>query len=881
MPSGRKRWNLHGPQGSLRRLRNQLAEDGCAESQVVLAKQLLEEKCELEADKISNFKQALEWLICATEQAHPEARRMLRRCVRSGVIDEASAPIVRAKACLAASRQETVARKAARDLFASLSNGEQYITTAQLERRIREICCCTLRKEPDDDAIDDEAPEEARALDGEQALEPSQLQSGDHLHSNGTIRTHDTDDDYTDRPTHSDDIRNLTVDNLVSAAVDYCQGELPLVSRELTLTDPSAKALDHIPALHRAFLHPLVFVQVLYLKLLYYLGSFSFRLSNIELSLLLVAYLSVGTDGLYHLVPLVLYYSSTIVMTVCTFKMLLAKRQFVDFRKWSGLFLRYSDGTLRPDEAEDLFVRNNLGPFLQFFLALFLNLFLYPFIANQWVPFSEFCVLSFCLMFLTLFSFGTNGNPYPDVLALISFGINVLAKYPYEKDTVVHQGWRFLDLHVSNYPSYILGNGIEFCLNARVFFSLLIPVILFAMARRSDWRGVLKYALPHCVTLSWLQMFITCSHGSTTYGLIRGTLALVCSVLFLPLMGVVTVTLPVFAFLQYVTISKLFYTVSVLVGLTAGLGVTCLLAKSESTKKFVTPFQLAVGLATLVYMSNQFLVQIQEDGLPAGLVEILGEKESIKNLLTNEYGSDDDDAAYHISWEEYYRRCHAPAWAAAGTAGAQLQCAALDGARVRWEGRVSDVVVTGVRNGWSRLAGWLPRALAELVRCYYGEEYSTLCRSAEGALLGDCEFVVAVARQMGRSCHLNNLNEYTYEVTLDMPAGGGLLARGAQVALALEHAFGNVTRRLRARDRVRFRGLLANEHGSYDIGRPRLVVRGYELTCVDCQAARGAVSAEAPRSSKLSELCKTIVNDCVVSAKYILNFILNPVIVFK
>lgn len=34
-----------GPQGSLRRLRNQLAEDGCAESQVVLAKQLLEEKC--------------------------------------------------------------------------------------------------------------------------------------------------------------------------------------------------------------------------------------------------------------------------------------------------------------------------------------------------------------------------------------------------------------------------------------------------------------------------------------------------------------------------------------------------------------------------------------------------------------------------------------------------------------------------------------------------------------------------------------------------------------------------------------------------------------------------------------------------------------------
>lgn len=36
---------LDGPRGSLRRLRSQLAEDGCPESQVVLAKQLLEERC--------------------------------------------------------------------------------------------------------------------------------------------------------------------------------------------------------------------------------------------------------------------------------------------------------------------------------------------------------------------------------------------------------------------------------------------------------------------------------------------------------------------------------------------------------------------------------------------------------------------------------------------------------------------------------------------------------------------------------------------------------------------------------------------------------------------------------------------------------------------
>lgn len=332
---------------------------------------------------------------------------------------------------------------------------------------------------------------------------------------------------------------------------------------------------------------------MLYLKLLYYFGSFSFRLSNIELSLLLVAYLSVHTESLYHLVPLVMYYVSLVAMVICTFKMLHAKKQFIDFRKWSGLFLRYSDGNLHPDESENLFVRNNLGPFVQFFLALFINLFLYPFIATQWVPFSEFCVLSFFLMFLTLFSFG--GNSYPDFLALVSFAINVLAKYPYEKDTVVHQGWRFLDLHISNYPSYILGNSIEFCLNARVFFSLLIPIILISMARRSNWQGFFKSTLPHCVTLSWLQMFIMCSHGCTTYGLIRGTLGLVCSFLFLPLIGVITVTLPMFACLQYVSLSRLFYTLTMVAGLALSLTVTCVLAKSEGTKKFVTPFQVCIA----------------------------------------------------------------------------------------------------------------------------------------------------------------------------------------------------------------------------------------------------------------------------------------------
>ncbi|XP_026322845.1 wolframin isoform X4 [Hyposmocoma kahamanoa] len=809
---------------------------------------------------------------------------LITRCIRSGVIDEHSAAIVRAKSCLAASRQETVARKAARDLFASLSNGEQYITTAQLERRIREICNTTLRKDAEDsDEPDDDSPEEeARALNDGQALAPSLDASdhGDHSHGNGTIRpSHVLDEDSPDRCGPDEEIRNLTVDNLVSAAVDYCQGELPLVTYELTLTDPNLKALDHIPLLQQAFLHPTVFIQVLYLKLLFYFGSFTFRLSNIELSLLLVAYLSVNTESLYHLVPLALYYVSFVAMVICTFKMLHAKRQFIDFRKWSGLFLRYSDGNLQPDESENLFVRNNLGPFLQFFLALFINLFLYPFIATQWVPFSEFCVLSFFLMFLTLLSFGTNGNPYPDILALISFGINVLAKYPYEKDTVVHQGWRFLDLHISNYPSYILGNSIEFCLNARVFFSLLIPLILISMAKRSNWQGFFKYTLPHCVTLSWLQMFIMCSHGCTTYGLIRGTLGLVCTFLFVPLLGVATAMLPVFACLQYVTLSRLFYTLLVVAGLGLSLGVSCLLAKSEVTKKFVTPFQLSIGLISLIYFGNQFVINVQDDGLPSGLIELLGEeKSSIKNLLKNEFMTDYEDSTYHINWEDYYTNCNSPSWLDYNIAATQIKCSVLDGANVNWEGYIRDVKLKSVTNKWNDFASWLPGVLQEYFRCYYGEEYERICPKE-----GDksCQFVRGVARQSAKTCHLNNFNEYIYEIKIIMEARGGILKRHAEISIIFDHRFSNFTHLLRTDDKIRFKGILINDQDSYNIGTNDLIVKGYEISCVECKEARGTITSKAPLTSKFKELLKTIVNDCVVSTKNVLNFLLNPVIVFK
>lgn len=370
-----------------------------------------------------------------------------------------------------------------------------------------------------------------------------------------------------------------------------------MLNFDLAITDPSLRALDQVPYLHRAFLHPIIFIQILYARVLQYFANFSYRLSNLQILLLVFVHTFFGTDNMLLFFPIIFYYISFSAMIIFTFKMLHSKREFIDFRKWSGLFLRYSDGNLDSHESEQQYVKNNLKPYLKFFIAVLINVSLYPLVSASWIPPSEFAIVSLCLTFMTLFCFSSyyTKKSYPDLLSFVSFAINVLAKYPYEEDTVVNQGWRFLDLQIQTFPSYLIGNGVEFCLNSRTIFYLLIPAILISMARREQWHGVYKYAIPHCVVIGWLQICIINSQGATMYGLMRGVLALVGISLFLPIMGVTTILLPVFAIVKMITLPDALNVVSA----TAGgalviLLITCLLVKFNILKNYISPFQVII-----------------------------------------------------------------------------------------------------------------------------------------------------------------------------------------------------------------------------------------------------------------------------------------------
>ncbi|KAJ9589811.1 hypothetical protein L9F63_027931, partial [Diploptera punctata] len=206
-----------GPRGSLRRLRSQLAEDGCSESQVILAKILLEEKCDLDITKEENEKLGVYWLIKASEQGNMEATNILKHCLETGQgITEHN--YLDVKACLSMSQDEKLARKAAREMFTSLSSGQDFITSDQLRRQMQLVDKGIERGvEPAQKTLKEN--EEKNVGDGDVTLEKDDLgtqQPKDDL-------AQESNDEWTSRGEYSGE--KLTEDHLVSAAAMYARGE--------------------------------------------------------------------------------------------------------------------------------------------------------------------------------------------------------------------------------------------------------------------------------------------------------------------------------------------------------------------------------------------------------------------------------------------------------------------------------------------------------------------------------------------------------------------------------------------------------------------------------------------------------------------------------
>lgn len=706
-------------------------------------------------------------------------------------------------------------------VFYSLSNGEDYITSVQLQKRMLEICNELSTSTPKDEIKNG-------LSNGELIPEPSDDSETDDI-------------DWTHRSI--DRNKKLTEDNLVSAAVNYTHGHLPLVNQMLCLTEPNPNSLDHIPLMQRSIRHPLLAIWVIYMKIVRLFGrSYASIVGRTDFYvLLLLVYSLVSVENVFLFLPMLLYYVSLVAMILTTFQALQAMRDFRDFRVWSRLFLTYSGGSLDPEQAEYQFVKNNLKPYGKFFVALLVNLIVYPLIAKEWIPQSEIMILSFCFMFATLFTFMVKERRVPDWTVLLSFAVNVLAKYPYEIDSVVTQGWRFLDLKKPTIPSYVIGNAVEACLNFRLVFYSLIPMFCIALAARQKWRGTYKFFIPHCMTLSWLQLVIINSQGATVFGLLRATLALVGVVMFLPMLGVTTIVVPALAFAKWFATNITLFILIFVVSSVIGLIISLTLSRTRFSP-LITVMQVIVAfIASYVLLSSYLTPQTSLDAKPPD-----------------------------ISWETFHNFCHQPAWDKISTASSQLRCHRLENVPITWNGYVNDVKLRNVNNIYKNIIDRLPRYFHRILYCFFGQSGDVPC-SADPSR-PDCTLLDPA------TCTLHKHNRYEFEITTRMQSG--IWGKSAEIVLISPHAFTNFTLQLQTNDKIYFKGVLMN---NLDVGLDGYLggtkpyVRLSEIGCLAChESALSFAKVEEPESS-VTFAVKVVVN----SLKFIFNILFNPVFSYK
>ncbi|XP_050429625.1 wolframin [Adelges cooleyi] len=809
----RKQWTLlNRTQNRYNRFGSYLAEDGWPDSQVDLAKQLLNENCEDEKDQEENASLGVYWLIKASSQGHTEATELLKECLETGKgINEHNWLDV--KVCLETSQEDKIIQKTAHEIFDSMSAGEDFITSDQLKDEINHACC---NKASGSDLI--------------------------KLNDSNSIKS--TRHDWKSRIKESGE--KLTEDVLINAAKDFSRGQMPLVQKLLTIEENK----NTITTTCDLFLQPVYIIRSYNLCLQERLNKRFTKLPFNPLSyfhaptLLLTLFCFVlGWDGIFAAIPYFLYYGSLFAMVAATVCALCAKRDYGRFRQWSNLFITYSGGCLSAQEAEYQHLMNTLKPYVFFFASLGIHLFMKTAIDTNIMFQSELTVISSCLTFYTLYSFSLCGPKLGetknfDFIAVLSFCVNVLAKYPYETDAVVSKGWRFLNLHVPTFASYVIGNGVEFCLNFRALFYLIMPAIMIKMAARNNWRGIYTDLIPHCMTLSWWQIALVASQESTWYGLVRTTLALVCMFVLFPITGLC---------LPFVTIGNNFETIYQIIQLPIILLVMWILhiviqyakRKGLRTEKFYTYLQVFVVLGGIIVCAFNNYERIQQWLEPP--------------------------TKHHLTFHDYTEYCLKDNNVKSeGTAVLNdIKCSQLIDASVQWDGFIKSSKVVSIYNPLLAVLSFFPTIIAKPLTCLLGERFPTCTDN-----LGCNE-----SSKLSDSCHLSKWNRYTYEIEVEMSNNGVWGTSGDTVILitnSQDHIMDNATKSLKELDHVWFSGrLIGNKDGVLVANRP----------CVDVSAIGCLACSNVPAISNSEQ--KSFDDEFVKCVKRLLQFILYPIVLFK
>lgn len=235
------------------------------------------------------------------------------------------------------------------------------------------------------------------------------------------------------------------------------------------------------------------------------------------------------------------------------------------------------------------------------------------------------------------------------------------------------------------------------------------------------------------------------------------------------------------------------------------------------------------------------------------------------------------EATPSLSWEQYQNYCHQPAWEESSSlAQVQVQCAHLEGISVSWEGYVTKVKLKSIKNTLEKILSKLPDAIRIPLTCSYGDAYEENCTTGDELSIKNCKTLLNLEKRQNK-CHLAAWNKYEFEISVKMKSG--IWGSNGELILMADHSFANFSLNIYSGDKIWFVGTLTNSglEGETMLGGSRPHLQLEEVGCHVCHTTK----LKPFKRHRHRITVTSVMKDVYLGVKSVLNFLLNPLVIFK
>ena len=497
--------------------------------------------------------------------------------------------------------------------------------------------------------------------------------------------------------------------------------------------------------------------------------------------------------------------------------------------------------TINIDSVKSLYSWNSLAPYGMFFISLFVALVAFSMADKHWIPCSELTAVS---MFCAIICFFALSNEY-DYLFLLSIVCNFVAALPtfvphIPAIPVLHHVLLFF---CGSVYSVEITPELHINLGLPSAVYMIVPVLFFKMAVQKSWEGTYRVLIPHLVALFWWQMMLVFYAHASWIGLARSFIGWIALVVCLPFISIAALVGGLVYLIHWMTFSGFL-------------------------KLVTTLLLLAIPAGLAIWSSQGFKVgEFSLTGSAKGKMLLVAV--SIFSVIPMMYlitPPERDVGQAYVTWDQYRKFCSKPQWDQTNMAHSQILCSNFQDMTAEWTGDITKIVVKSIDNQAEDFISKLPVTVGNWLRCTYGKEYPP-CGEIENTLDRElCE----ISTMQDQSCHLEEMNFYTFEVWVAMEIDAENIH---DVRIKARHEFKDILLSLKAGNTVTYRGSLDGRLGDR---WPELQL--YHIQCNSCMETltpAGSVDLQ-PEESGLT-LTLRLVKQAVYDA---INFFMSPVLDF-